>query len=78
MNETLIEIKKRINECFKCVRGNISMFELIEFEEYLNEQQLLIPSSERDYRNTDYQNLKMIQHRIELLKTILNFSKIEI
>ena len=76
MDETLIEIKKRINECFKCIRGNTSIYELIEFENYLNEQQLLIPSSERDYRNTDYQNLKMIQHRIETLETILKFSKL--
>lgn len=76
MDETLIGIKKRINECFKCIRESTSIYELVEFEKYLNEQELLIPSSERDYHNTDYQNLKMIQHRIETLKTILKFSRL--
>ena len=76
MDETLIAIKKRINECFNCIRGTTSMYELIDFENYLNEQELLIPSSERNYRNTDYQSLKMIQHRIEVLETILKFPKL--
>jgi len=72
MEEELIETSKRINQCFVCVRGITSSYELIGFEEYLKEQKKKKPITQIPiYLNREYVKLQSISQRIELLKKMI-------
>ena len=77
MNEEIIEISERLNQCFKCISATTSMYELAEFERYLDKEEALIPTSKKPaYTNNDLMALKYMRHRIELLKIMLKFPKL--
>lgn len=71
MDETLIEIKKRINECFTYIQGITSMYELIEFEKCVEEGKRNTPF----YRKKDYKILDSMTERIDILKKMISMKR---
>ena len=72
MNETLTDIGRRINECFVYVKENISLEELAEFQEYISEQEALMPLLQPTaWRNGGSKGLQLAGQRVKLLKNLL-------
>lgn len=72
MNERLIGIGRRIEQCFIYVKGNISLNELAEFQKYLTEQETLMPLLQTTtYNSGGYDALELVKTRVEPLKNLL-------
>ena len=72
MNAELIRIGGLINECFAHIKATISLEELTEFQNYITEQDALMPLLQTTaYNNGGAVALNFVRQRATSLKNLL-------
>ena len=72
MNAELIRGGRLINECFVHIKTTISLEELTEFQDYITEQDALMPLLQPTaYNNGGHAALKFVRQRAISLKNLL-------